>query len=180
MHLEEKTINSETLYEGKVFTVKKDTVILENGAEAIREVVHHSGGVCVVPLTDKGEVIMVKQFRYPFATQLLEVPAGKINYGEDHAECGRRELLEETGAVCDEYIYLGSLYPTTAYDTEKIHMYLAMGLHFEHQNLDEDEFLDVLYIPFEKAIEMVMNDEIHDSKTQIALLKTKLLLEREK
>lgn len=176
MHLFEKTIGSERLYEGRVINLRKDTVELENGQSATREVVEHSGGVCVVPVMDDGTILFVKQFRYAFKEVLLEVPAGKLNVGEEHFECGKRELLEETGAISSEYTYMGVLYPTTAYLTEKIHMYLAKGLTFAEQNLDDDEFLDVVQIPLEKAVEMVMSNEIKDSKTQIAILKTKILL----
>ncbi len=176
MHLFEKTISSERIYEGRVINLRKDTVLLENGQTAAREVVEHSGGVCIVPIMDDGTVLFVKQYRYPFGEVLLEIPAGKLNPGEDHFECGKRELLEETAAVAGEFIYMGMLYPTTAYLTEKIHMYLARGLTFAEQKLDDDEFLDVVKIPFEKAVDMVMSNEIKDSKTQIAILKTHLLL----
>ena len=172
MHLYEKTLDSMVIHDGKIITVTTDTVELENGTKASREVVHHSGGVCVVPITDEGEIIFVKQFRYPFGEVLLEIPAGKLNKGENHYECGKRELVEETGAVAGEFTYLGVLYPTTAYLTEQIHMYYAKNLSYTKQNLDEDEFLDVVKIKFEKAIEMVMNNEIKDAKTQIAILKT--------
>lgn len=175
MHLDETMITTEKIYDGKIFKVTKDTVLLENKQNAIREVVHHSGGVCVVPITDDGEVILVKQFRYPFQEAILEIPAGKLNLNEDHYECGLRELLEETGAVPSEYLYLGTAYPTPAYVTEKIHMYLAKGLTFKEQKLDEDEFLDVVKMPFDEAISLVMDNKICDAKTQIALLKTYLL-----
>ena len=175
MHLDETMITTEKIYDGKIFKVTKDTVLLENKQNAIREVVHHSGGVCVVPITDDGEVILVKQFRYPFQEAILEIPAGKLNLNEDHYECGLRELLEETGAVPSEYSYLGTAYPTPAYVTEKIHMYLAKGLTFKEQKLDEDEFLDVVKMPFDEAISLVMDNKICDAKTQIALLKTYLL-----
>lgn len=176
MHLFEEMISSETLYNGRVIDLKKDTVLLENGTSATREVVVHSGGVCVIPVMENNDLLFVKQFRYPFSEVLLELPAGKLNKGEDHYECGKRELLEETGAVPDEYTYLGLVYPTTAYLTEKIYLYIAKGLHFSEQKLDDDEFLDVVSIPLEKAFEMVMNDEIRDSKTQIGILKSYYLL----
>ena len=108
MHLDETMLKTENIYDGKIFKVTKDTVLLENKQNAIREVVHHSGGVCVVPMTDDGEVILVKQFRYPFQEAILEIPAGKLNPNEDHYKCGLRELLEETGAVPREYSNLGT------------------------------------------------------------------------
>ncbi len=176
MHLYEKKLDSKIIHEGRIITVTKDTVELENGMTALREVVHHSGGVCVLPLTDENEIIFVKQFRYPFQSVLLEIPAGKLNKGEDPFECGKRELKEETGACATEYTFLGVMYPTTAYLTEKIHIYLARGLDFSSQSLDDDEFLDVVKLPFDKAVEMVLNNEICDAKTQIAILKAKLFL----
>lgn len=180
MHLEEKTLESELMYDGKIVKLYRDKALLENGSEVSREVIKHPGGVCIVPLTEKGEVIMVKQFRYPSGKVLTEIPAGKLEWQEDHFACGKRELKEETGCTAEKYDYLGCLLPTPAYDTEVIHMYLARELTRAEQKLDEDEFLDVMKIPFDKALEMVMNGEITDAKTQLALLKTKFLLENEK
>lgn len=180
MHLEEKTLESNLVYDGKIVKLYRDKALLENNSEVIREVIKHPGGVCVVPLTDNNEVIMVTQLRYPHHKVLTEIPAGKLEWGEDHFACGKRELKEETGCIAERYDYLGCLLPTPAYDTEVIHMYLARGLSQAEQKLDADEFLDVKKIPFEKAVDMVMNGEITDAKTQLALLKTKLLLEGEK
>lgn len=176
MHLQEKTITSDTVYEGRIFTIVHDTAELENGETAIRDVLLHSGGVCVIPVTDNNEIFMVKQFRYPFREVTTEIPAGKLEKGESHYECGRRELVEETGFMCTEYIYLGEIYPTPAYNTEIIHVYLARGLNLKEQNLDDDEFLDVEKIPLTQAVEMVMDGRIKDAKTQIAILKTARIL----
>ncbi len=176
MHLFEKTVTSELIFDGKIITVKKDTAELENGEIVNRELVVHPGGVCVVPINENGEVLMVKQFRYPFQEALVEVPAGKLEIGEDHREAGLRELREETGAVCEKFEYLGVCYPSVAYLTEKIHMYLATGLTFENQDLDEDEFLDVVKIKLEDAVEMIMNNELPDAKTQCAILKAAKIL----
>lgn len=180
MHLEEKTVESNLIYDGKIIKLYKDTARLENNKEVSREVIKHPGGVCVVPLTEEGEVLMVTQFRYPTGKVLTEIPAGKLEWGENHFECGKRELKEETGCTAEKFDYLGCLLPTPAYDTEVIHMYLARGLSQSEQQLDDDEFLDVKKIPFEKAVEMVMNGEIIDAKTQLALVKTKILLENER
>lgn len=176
MHLDEKTINSDIIYEGVIFTITHDTVELENGNTAVRDVLLHHGGVCVIPVTDENEIFLVKQFRYPFHTTTREVPAGKLEKGENHAECGRRELLEETGCTCDEYIYLGEMLPTPAYNSEVTHIYMARGLHFEKQNLDPDEFLDVEKIPLAEAVQLVMDGKIRDGKTQIAILKAAKIL----
>lgn len=177
MHLCEKKISGEKIYDGKVVKLAVDKVMLENGKEATREIITHPGGVCVVPINENNEIYMVEQFRYPFGKVLIEIPAGKLEFGEDHRECGIRELEEEIGAKAQSFEYLGCLYPTVAYDTEIIYMYLARGLSFGEQNLDDGEFLDVIKMPFEKAVEMVMNNEIHDSKTQLAILKAKLYME---
>ena len=176
MHLCEKTVSSELIFDGKIITVKKDVAELENGEKATRELVVHSGGVCVVPINENGEILMVRQFRYPFQTALLEIPAGKLEVGEDHREAGLRELREETGARCEKFEYLGVCYPSVAYLTEKIHMYLATGLTFESQDLDDDEFLDVEKIRLEDAVEMIMNNELPDAKTQCAILKAARIL----
>lgn len=178
MHLEEKTLSSEQKFDGKVVKLFVDQAELENGEKVIREVIKHPGGVCILPLDEDDNVLMVRQFRYPPHKVLLEIPAGKMEFGEDHRECGLRELKEETGCTCNEFTYLGCLIPTPAYDNEVIYMYLARGLHSGEQKLDEDEFLDVEKIPLGKAVEMVMNNEIEDAKTQIAVLKTKLLLNK--
>lgn len=177
MHLEEKQLSSSQVFDGRVVKLFVDEVELEDGTKSTREVIKHPGGVCVVPLTENNEVLFVRQFRYPHGKVLLEIPAGKLEWGESHHDCGLRELKEETGCTCDEYSFLGSLIPTPAYCGEVIYMYLARGLHSGEQKLDAGEFLDVERIPLDKAVEMVMNNEIPDSKTQIALLKTKLLLD---
>lgn len=178
MVLKEKTLEVEEIFKGKVFDVTLEKAELENGQQAMRELIHHNGGVCVVPVDEEGNVYMVKQFRYPFKEVLLEVPAGKLEKGENHRECGVRELKEEIGATAESVEYLGCIYPTVAYDTEIIHMYLARGLSFGEQHLDEGEFVDVVKMPFSQAFDMVMNNEIPDSKTQTAILKTYFLLNK--
>lgn len=178
-HLYEKTVSSEEIYDGRVVKLFKDDVILENGEKTFREVVKHTGGVCVLPIDSDGNIYMVKQFRYPFKTVLLEIPAGKKEPGEEPAECGIRELSEEIGAKASEFIYIGKIYPTVAYDTEIIWMYLAKGLEFAGgQHLDPEEFIDVVKLPFDEAYKMVLNDEIPDAKTQAAILRAKTMIDR--
>lgn len=176
MHLEEKTIESQTVYKGPIFNIDHDSVELEDGSRSIRDVLIHNGGVCVIPVTENNDIYMVRQFRYPFRTVTLEVPAGKLEAGEDHSICGRRELLEETGCTCSEYIYLGEMYPTPAYNSEITYMYLAKGLEYKKQQLDDGEFLDVVTVPLSEALKMVMNGEIKDGKTQIVILKAARIL----
>ncbi len=177
MELTEKTLNEEYIYKGRIIKVRRDEVELPNGHKSMREVVEHSGGVCVLPLTDRDEVIFVRQFRYPYKEVILEIPAGKRDHGEESPlECGKRELAEETGAKADKYTSLGELYPSPGYCGEGIYMFLATGLTFGDTNPDEDEFLNVEKIPFDKALDMVLSDEIKDSKTQCALMKAAILL----
>lgn len=171
MHLHEKTIESKVVYEGPIFTITHDIAELEDGKTAVRDVLHHNGGVCVIPVTDNNEIYLVRQFRYPFSCVTREVPAGKREKDEDPAQCGRRELLEETGCTCAEYIFLGETLPVPAYNSEIIYMYLAKGLTLVQQKLDEGEFLDVEKIPLTEAVQLVMDGRIRDGKTQIAILK---------
>ena len=150
---------------------------LPNGNEAGREVVEHPGGVCVAPLTAEGELLFVRQYRYPYEEVVLELPAGKRDKGgEDPLECGKRELKEETGATAEEYVSLGRVYPTPGICNEVIHLFLARGLSFGAAQPDEDEFVEVERIPLDRAVAMVMNNEIPDAKTQIAILKTAQLI----
>lgn len=178
-HLEEKTIEINKIYDGVIFEVTHDTVMLENGEKTGRDVVHHSGGVCVLPVDNEGNCYLVKQYRYPFNSVLLEAPAGKINKGETNPlDCGKRELEEEVGAIAGSYKSLGVVYPSVAYLTEKIYLFLATDLSFTQSHTDEDEFLDVIKMPLAKAHEMVLNNEIPDSKTQIVILKAMNILNK--
>jgi ADP-ribose pyrophosphatase len=177
MKLEEKRVSSKTLYEGKIVTLTLDDVELPNGEPAKREVVKHPAGVCVAALTDEKELLFVKQYRYPFREVLLELPAGKIDDASTSPlENGRRELLEETGAVGYNYVPLGAFYVSPGFTDEVDYLYFCRVDHFESQQLDEDEFVNVERIPLDKAVEMVLNNLIPDGKTQTAVLKTALLL----
>jgi len=178
MKLFEKTLESKSIFEGKVIHVMHDKVELENGETAMREIVAHPGGVCVAALTPENELLFVRQFRYPYKEVTLELPAGKLEKGQNPLENGKRELLEETGAIGREYMTLGKLYPSPGYCGEIIHLYFCKIDHFEKQQLDEDEFVSVERIPLEKAEEMVMNNEIPDSKTQVAILKTAAIVRK--
>ena len=171
MAFTEKTLNVNNIFDGKIINVHVDDVELDNGEKSIREVVEHSGGVCVIPITDEDELLMVRQFRYPFSRELIEVPAGKLEKGEDPLAAGVRELEEECGVVADKIISLGEIYPTVAYCSEIIYMFAATGLHKTHQHLDEGEFLGVEKIKFQQALTMVMSGEIRDAKTVAAILK---------
>ncbi len=171
-HLTETPLDSQLIYDGKIVHLYKDTVTLPNGQPAIREVIRHVGAVCVVPLTTQGEVVCVRQFRYPHAKVLLEIPAGKLDSKEeDRPAAALRELREETGARCQALIPLGQLLSTPAFVDEVIDMYLAEGLTFGDTDPDEDEFLDVVRIPLEDMVDMILRGDITDAKTQAAVLK---------
>lgn len=176
MKLFEKTLTSETKFEGRIIKVLRDTVELENGKTSAREVVCHNGGVCVAALTEQNEVLLVRQFRYPYKEVLLELPAGKLEKGEDPFEAVKREQMEETGTTGENYISLGNLYPSPGYCSEIIRIWACRVAQKGEMHLDEDEFLEVERIPLDKAVEMVLNNEIPDSKTQVGILKTAALV----
>lgn len=176
MRFSEKTLKCNTVFEGKIITVHVDDIELDDGSKAFREVVEHSGGVCVVPLTDEGEIIMVRQYRYPFKRELLEIPAGKLERGEDPLEAAKRELEEECGVVAEKVISLGEIYPTVAYCSEIIYMYAAKSFKKTAQHLDEGEFLGIEKVKLQDAVDMIMGGEIRDAKTVAAILKTARLL----
>lgn len=179
MDLTEKTLESTTIFQGKIMTIQLDTALLPNGKTAAREVCLHPGGVTVLPLKADGTVSLVRQYRYPLHQLLLELPAGKLEPGEDHRIAAGRELSEETGLEAGELVYLGKMYASPGFCNEELHMYLARNLRQDQSHPDEDEFLDVVSMPFQELVEQVLSGEITDAKTVAAVLKTKLLLERE-
>lgn len=171
MNLIEKGISESYKYRGKIVNMRVDEALLPNGTTAIREVVEHNGGVCVVALTEKDEVYLVKQFRYPYKEVIYEIPAGKRDGNEDPMLGAIRELREETGTTADTIVPIGELYPTPGYCGEIIYMFAAKGLKEGEKDLDEDEFLEAEKFPLEAVIEMIMSGEIKDAKTQTAILK---------
>ncbi len=179
MDFTEKPVKQEYIFKGKIINLRVDDARLPDGSIAKREVVEHPGGVCVAALTDAEELLFVEQFRYPYGEVVLELPAGKLEFGEDPFEAGKRELSEETGAEASQYRDLGKLYPTPGYCGEIIHMYMAKNLTFRQQHLDADEFLSVRRIPLSEAVKMVLHNEIRDSKTQVGILKVYHLLKEQ-
>ena len=170
--LEEISVFSECLFDGKVLHLYRDRVRLPSGAESEREYCRHIGAVCVIPLLADGRVIMERQFRFAHGRVFFEIPAGKLDSAdEDPLSAAMRELREETGATAGKITYLGRLDTTPALIDEKIHMYLAEDLRMGQRELDEDEFLDVELWPLSELYRMVMAGEIADAKTQIAVLK---------
>lgn len=171
----EQTEISEGKFSGEIITVRHDTVTLVDGTQAMREVVDHPGGVAVVGITDDNQVLLVRQFRYPYKETIYEIPAGKLEKGENPKEAGIREFSEECGASAESFESLGEIYPTPGYCGEIIHLYYASDLTFGEQHLDDDEYLDVIKMPIEECTAKIMNGEIKDSKTIIGILKLKEL-----
>lgn len=176
MELFEKTLKENTVYSGRIITVRNDEIELPNGKTAQREYIVHHGGAAIVALTENKEIFLVRQYRYGASKVLLEIPAGKLEKGEDPFNCATRELNEEIGYTSDNVSLLGTIVPTPAYCGEYNYIYYATDLKEGNQHLDEDEFLEIDKIPFDKAFEMVMSGEIIDAKTCFAILKIKNLL----
>jgi NTP pyrophosphohydrolases including oxidative damage repair enzymes len=165
MNFKEEKISEKTIYDGAVFKVHVDDVLLPNGKPSKREVVEHIGGVCIAAKTADNQYFMVRQYRYPHNRIFLEFPAGKKEKGEDPLVGAKRELLEETGYLAEHWEYLGSCIPTPAYDTEVIDFYYAENLSFQGQDLDPEEFIEVKTYSLEELEEMARNHEIKDAKS---------------
>ena len=177
-NLTETQITSELIFDGKVVHLYFDKVSLPDGNEATREYIKHIGAVCIVPVTDEGEVVCVRQYRYPIGRVMLEIPAGKLDYkGEDTEQAARRELREETGAVCESLEFIGKFHPSPAILDECISMYLARGLSFGETDPDDDEFIQIEKVPMDKLCDMICRGEITDGKTQAGVLKAKYIIE---
>lgn len=176
MDMTEKTVEENVLFEGKIIRVRKDQAELPNGRIASREVVEHPGGVAVLALHDDNTVSMVRQFRYPFQQVVAELPAGKLEYGEDPQLAALRELEEEVGAKAGKVTYLGYLLASPGFSTEVLHLYLAQDLVMGDCHPDEDEFLEAERVPFQTLVDQVMSGELKDAKTVALILKAKVYL----
>ena len=176
MKLTEKTLSSKSVFDGRILHITLDEVELPDGKKSKREVVNHPGGVTVAALDEDNNLLFVRQFRYPYKEVVLELPAGKLEKGSTPLENGKRELMEETGAEGYSYISLGQLYPSPGYTSEIIHLYACKVKSQGSSNPDDGEFLNVEKIPLDKAVEMVLNNQIPDAKTQVAVLKTAMLI----
>lgn len=172
----EKTIGSEEIFDGRIIKVKVDTVTLPNGKTATRELVGHPGGVGVIAIDENRQVFMVEQFRKPFDNMVTEIPAGKLEYGEDPLIAAQRELEEEVGVKAGNIKHIGTYYSSPGFCDEKIHLYLATDLLNVGQHLDEDEFLNVLKVDLDCLHQSVLKGEIFDGKTAIAILIAKDML----
>jgi len=164
-NLKETFVSSERLYEGKVISLRRDTVLLPNGREASREIVEHPGAIAVVPVLPDGRIVMVRQFRHPVGQILLEIPAGKLAPGEDPNECARRELEEETGYLAGKIERKASIFTAPGFTDEVIHIYLASELQKTAVNPDEDEFLDIIAYERQEIQQMIQLGVICDAKT---------------
>ena len=177
MELTEKTLSRRDIFEGKVVSLHVDTVELPDGKTSIREVVEHVDGVAVLALDEDNNVLTVTQYRYVFAKPMLELPAGKLDGGEEPRIGALRELKEETGAVPETLESLGHIVLSPGCFGETLHLFLARGLHMGQQHLDEGEFLNVERIPFDELYRRCMDGDVDDAKTVTAVLKAKLLLD---
>ncbi len=173
MKYEEKTVKENYIYRGKILSLRCDDAILPDGKPCKREVVEHTGGATVLAETEAG-IAFVRQYRYAYKEELYEIPAGKLNAGEDPVKAAARELSEETGLIADRLKLLTVLYPTPGYTDEKIYIYEAEGLNKGKEHLDEGEFLDTVYFPREEALAMVRDGRIRDGKTIAALFLSEL------
>ena len=176
MDLTEHTVESRTLFEGHIVKLTLDRARLPDGTLADREVVYHPGGVAILALDEGENVALVRQYRYPMRQLLLELPAGKLDPGEDPRLAAARELSEETGLEAAEWTDLGEILASPGFCTERLHMDLARGLTHREQHLDKDEFLDVVTVPFRQLADQVMDGTITDAKTVATTLKVKVLL----
>ncbi|MET3289603.1 UNVERIFIED_CONTAM: ADP-ribose pyrophosphatase [Brevibacillus sp. OAP136] len=165
----EKTISSQPIYDGRIIKVKVDEVVLPNGKTAKREIVNHQGAVAVMALTDDNKLLAVRQFRKPLERSIIEIPAGKLERGEEPIECARRELLEETGYTAKELTLLSSFYTSPGFADEILHLFVATGLTAGEAQPDEDEFVEVLHLSLEEARQLHAAGDIRDAKTVVAL-----------
>ncbi len=169
-------LTTEKLFNGLVFDVDRDRLREPNGLEIVREVVRHNGGAGALPIFDDGRVALVRQYRHPAGRELLEIPAGKLELGETPLECAAREVEQEIGWRVGRLEKLCEFYTTPGFCEEKLYIYLATDLQPSVQQLDEDELVEVVYLPLTEAVQMALRSEIEDSKTLIALLWAERLL----
>lgn len=173
MEFTEKTIESELIFDGKVVKLYKDKIELSTGQESFREVVKHSGGV-VILAKKEDKILLVKQFRYPMKEVLYELPAGKLEIGEDPFEAAKRELEEETGYCANKWTDLGYVYTSPGYSDEKLYLYEAEDLEFTHCHPDEGEIIQALEYKYDDVLKMIDNGEINDAKTLCALMRAQI------
>jgi len=176
MKYEEKTLSKKKMFQGNIIDVESWSVLLPNGKEATRDVVIHPGASVVIPMTEDGQIYMVRQFRKPIDKISLEIPAGKLDKGEDPLECAKRELKEETGLDTKDIRHLIDIHSTPGFSDEVLHLYVAKDLYEGESCADEDEFISTEKYQINTLIEMIMKNEITDAKTIIGILMADRLL----
>ena len=177
MEFFEKQIETKTVYKGLIVKIRRDVAELQNGAMVPREVVEHPGGVGIVPVTSDNKILMVRQYRYPMEEELLEIPAGKLDDGEDPLECAIRELSEETGCIAGKLVDLGAIYPSPGFCRETLYLYLALELQSGEMHLDEGELLSVEAVGIDELMKKIMKNELPDAKSIIGVMKARQYLE---
>lgn len=170
MNYEEKTLSKKPIYKGNIIDVESWNVLLPNGKEATRDVVLHPGASVIIPITDKGEVYLVRQYRKPIDQESLEIPAGKLDKGEDPLDCAKRELKEETGLDAKDVRHLINIHSAPGFSNEVLYMYVAKELSQGKACADEDEFISAEKYPINTLVDMVVKNEITDAKTIIGIL----------
>ena len=179
MELEEKTLASRLMFDGVLLKLCRDEVELADGGRSVREVVHHPGGAAVVALDGDGNVYLERQFRYPYRKVVTEIPAGKLEEGEDPFDAIRRELKEEIGATAGRWDALGHIMPSVGYTDEFLYLYLARDLTFGETQWDQGEFLEPFKLPFAEALAWAADGRINDGKTTAALFRADRLIRGE-
>lgn len=173
MNFKEITISQKYIHKGKIINLRVDEVELPSGRKSLREIVEHNGGVGIVAINEKKEIILVKQYRKPFEEVLIEIPAGKLEKGEEPIKCAIRELEEETGKKALNLKLMNILYTSPGFSSEKLYIYLCTEMEDGKVNPDEDENLEIMYVKYEDALNMIYNGEIKDAKTISGILAAK-------
>ena len=168
--LKETQKSSEKIFSGKLIDLYFDHVELPNGKSSTREWINHPGAVCIIPILPDGNLCLIRQYRYGPRDEFIEIPAGKLDAGEDPLVCAKRELKEEIGYIAGKFTFLTNIYPAIGFSNEKMWMYLAEDLQLSNQSLDQDEFLELLPLSLEEAIDLIKQGKITDVKTIIGIL----------
>jgi ADP-ribose pyrophosphatase len=175
-NLKETKLSSEIIFQGRLLDVRKDEVLLPNGKTSTREWINHPGAVCIIPILPNGKIALIRQYRYPVQSEMIELPAGKLDKGEKPEKCAKRELIEEIGYRSNKLTFLSHIHPAIGFANEKMWIFLAEDLEKTESKLDEDEFIELIPTNLENALEMIWSGKITDVKTIIGLLWAKRFL----